>query len=80
MFATLLTDDAFVLFHDSIRAKSSKMYGEDKRYVHSVHLYMDELKRQPRLQVMDFPFDSGLTLVRRTASGTVAAPALPGGS
>jgi predicted O-methyltransferase YrrM len=80
MFATLLTDDAFVLFHDSIRAKSSKMYGEDKRYVHSVHLYMDELKRHPRLQVMDFPFDSGLTLVRRTASAPAAAPALPTGS
>jgi predicted O-methyltransferase YrrM len=66
-FEPRLTDDAVVLFHDSVRPQSSAMYGKDRRYVHSVHLYMDELKRRPNLQAMDFPFDSGVTLVRRVA-------------
>jgi predicted O-methyltransferase YrrM len=71
-FADRLTDDAVVAFHDSIRAHSSGIYGEDKRYVHSVHQYMDELKRRPHVQVMDFPLGSGVTLVRRAAGDAVA--------
>ncbi len=67
-FADLLTDDAFVLFHDSIRPKSSGIYGEQGRYTHSVHLYMDELRKRPDLQLMDFATDSGVTLVRRVQS------------
>ena len=66
-FAARLTDDAVVLFHDSVRPNRSTMYGKDKRYQMTVHLYIDELKRRPQLQVMDFPFDSGVTLVRRAA-------------
>ncbi len=66
-FVDRLADDAFVLFHDSIRPRSSKMYGEERRYTHDVYEYMDELKRRPELQVMDFPADSGVTLVRRVA-------------
>ena len=64
-FADRLADDACVFFHDSTRPQKSGMYGKDKRYVHSVHSYMDELKRRPELQVIDFPYDSGVTLVRR---------------
>ena len=67
-FADRLADDACVFFHDSTRPIPSGMYGKDKRYVHSVHLYMDELKRRPGLQVIDFPFASGVTLVRPAAS------------
>lgn len=73
-FAARLTDDAVVLFHDSIRPVKSWMYGKDKSYVHSVHLYVDELKLRPDLQVIDFPLDSGVTLVRR------ALPASPEGA
>jgi predicted O-methyltransferase YrrM len=73
-FAGLLTDDAAVLFHDSVRPRSSVMYGEDKCYVHTVHRYIDELKRRPDLQVMDFPLGSGVTLVRRAAAGETALP------
>lgn len=66
-FAERLSDDAFVFFHDSVRPRSSKLYGEDRRYTHDVYRYMDELKCRPELQVMDFPMDSGVTLVRRAA-------------
>ena len=67
-FAERLTDDAFVLFHDSIRPKSSGIYGEKGRYTHSVHLYMDERRERPDLQRMDFATDSGVTLVRSVQS------------
>jgi predicted O-methyltransferase YrrM len=79
-FAARLTDDAYVCFHDSVRPHSSRMYGEDKRYVHSVHRYMDELKRRPQLQVMDFPFDSGVTLVRRSGPEPTAVYVPQGGA
>ena len=74
-FVPRLTDEAVVLFHDSILQHSSAIYGEDKRYVHTVHRYIDELKRRPHLQVMDFPFSSGVTLVRRTEPRPPAASA-----
>src|SRR6185369_6879407 len=64
-FVERLTEEAPVLFHDSIRPKSSEIYGEGRHYVHSVHLYMDELRRRPELHVTDFPFGGGVTLVRR---------------
>jgi predicted O-methyltransferase YrrM len=68
-FAQRLSDDAVVIFHDSVRPHSSGIYGEDKRYIHTVHRYMDELKRRPHLQVMDFPLASGVTIVRSARSG-----------
>jgi len=64
-FASRLAPDAFVFFHDSIRPKLARLYGPDRHYTHTVHRYIDELKRRPDLQVMDFPMDSGVTLVRR---------------
>ncbi len=67
VFLERLTQDAYILFHDSIRPKFSALYGEDKCYTHTVHLYIDELKRRPELQVIDFPFGAGLSLVRRAA-------------
>ncbi len=78
-FADMLADDAFVLFHDSVRPKSSKIYGEARRYTHTVYEYMNELRRRPGLEVMDFPMDSGVTLVRRASGepGAQAASASP---
>jgi predicted O-methyltransferase YrrM len=66
-FAARLTDDAVVLFHDSIREMNSTIYGKDRPYVHTVHRYIDELKQRDDLQVMDFALDSGVTIVRRSA-------------
>jgi len=71
-FEPLLAQDATVLFHDSIRPKRTRIYGEDKVYVHSVHTYIDELKCRPGLQVMDFPLDSGVTLVRQAQARATA--------
>ena len=68
-FASRLTADAVVLFHDSIRPKSSAIYGEDHRYVHTVHQYIDTLERRADLQVMDFGLASGVTIVRRRDRG-----------
>jgi predicted O-methyltransferase YrrM len=68
-FAWRLTEDAVVLFHDSIRRKISSIYGEDKPYVHTVHEYIDVLQQRSDLQVIDFALDSGVTLVRRRARG-----------
>jgi predicted O-methyltransferase YrrM len=72
-FAGKLLPDGIVLFHDSTQIVSSGIYGEDRRYDHTVVQYMDELKRDPPLQVLDLPVDSGLTLVRRASSRTEIA-------
>lgn len=72
-FVPRLAEEAVVLFHDSIRPHSSGIYGDDKRYEHTVHRYIDELKRRPHLQVMDFPFASGVTLVCATVRWPPAA-------
>jgi predicted O-methyltransferase YrrM len=68
-FAGQLTRDSYVFFHDSIRPRLSTMYGEDKHYTHTVRLYINELKRRPELQVIDFPFGAGVSLVRRADVG-----------
>jgi predicted O-methyltransferase YrrM len=59
-----LSSNAFVLLHDSMRERTSRIYGEDRAYVHSVKRFVDTLKRNPGLQVLDLPFGDGLTLVR----------------
>jgi predicted O-methyltransferase YrrM len=64
-FADRLAPHAIVLFHDSTTLVTSGIYGEERRYLHTVKQYMDELKRDSRLQVFDLPIDSGVTLVRR---------------
>lgn len=53
------------LFHDSIRVRSSGIYGLEQRYEHTVKRYMERLKKEPELQVFDVPFFDGVTLVRR---------------
>jgi hypothetical protein len=68
-FESKLTPDAVILFHDSVAEKDSRMYGEDRRYRYSVCRFMDELKSDPALQVLDLPFAFGLTLVRSVRSG-----------
>lgn len=64
-FSGQLTDDAVILFHDSIRPKTSRIYGVDKPYEHTVYRYMAELAQRPDLQMLDFPLSSGVTVVRR---------------
>lgn len=63
-FRRKLAPQAVTLFHDSVYAFRSGVYGPERTYVHDVREYMDELKRDPLLQVFDLPFGDGLTLVR----------------
>jgi predicted O-methyltransferase YrrM len=63
-----LSSNAIVILHDSIRERSSRIYGEDRAYVHTVKRFVDTLKRDPGLQVLDLPFGDGVTLVRSAES------------
>jgi predicted O-methyltransferase YrrM len=67
-FRPLMSADGVVLFHDSAGPLESRMYGPDKLYTHSVHRYMDELRRDGRFQVFDLPQARGVTLVREAAA------------
>jgi len=53
-----------VLFHDSVRRKVSRIYGEDKLYTHTVYQFMERLKETPGLELFTLNFGSSLTLVR----------------
>ena len=64
-FRDKLAPGAIALFHDSVRARTSRIYGADKPYVHSVVEFIDELRTDARLQVLDLPLADGLTMVRR---------------
>ena len=59
-----LTPNAVVLFHDSVRVRVSRIYGDDRAFEHRVKIFMDELKADPQWQVFDLPFGDGVTLVR----------------
>lgn len=66
-FESKLSQDALVLFHDSTSTMNSGIYGNDKRYQHTVIDYINELKLQPNFQVFDFAYGTGVSLVKRTA-------------
>lgn len=65
-FAGKLGPRAIVLFHDSMILKPSGIYGPDRRYDVDVKHYMDELRQDPGLQLLDLPFGTGLTVLRKT--------------
>jgi predicted O-methyltransferase YrrM len=65
-FRDRLTPRSFVLFHDSMSERESTIYGSDKKYTLSVRRFIDELKGDASLQVLDVPFGTGLTMVRKT--------------
>lgn len=64
-FLPLMNYSSLALFHDSVRHRTSRIYGPDKPYEHTVCQYMDELRRQPQFEVLSFSQADGLTLVRR---------------
>lgn len=67
-FRPFVSERGVILFHDSIRVRSSRIYGPNKVYEHRVRDLMLELRKDPALQVFDLPFGDGLTLVRRASS------------
>jgi predicted O-methyltransferase YrrM len=64
-FADRLAEDAVVVFHDSVRERESRIYGEDRAYTHTVVRYMDALRAGGRYDVASIPVADGVTLVRR---------------
>ncbi len=66
-FLPQLADEGIVLFHDSVRVRTSRIYGENRVYEHRVVRYIDELKQRADLQVIDLPHADGVTLVRNAA-------------
>lgn len=65
-FEKLLDHRSFALFHDSMVVRPDKVYGEANAYEMRVKYFVDHLKSDPDLQVMDLPFGvSGLTVVRK---------------
>ena len=73
-FRHLVPAHGMVLFHDSIRVRPSRIYGEHKVYEHRVRDLMDELRADTRLQVLDLPYGDGLTLVRTGAAPDALRP------
>lgn len=74
-FADRLAPDGIMLFHDSVRVRTSKVYGPNRLYEHRVKCFMDTLKQDARLQVFDLPFFDGVTLVRKAGMPEAAKPA-----
>jgi predicted O-methyltransferase YrrM len=71
-FQGRLSAEGIVLFHDSVRVRTSKMYGPDRLYEHRVKYFVDSLKNDSTLQVFDLPFGDGITLVRRERSAATS--------
>lgn len=64
-FEPLLVPGGFNLFHDSVRERTSRIYGADRPYRHTVKRYMDTLRADPAFEVLALPFGDGLCIVRR---------------
>ncbi len=57
-----------IFFHDTAGCDISRIYGSDRAYQRRVKCFIDELKQDARLQVFDFPFGQGVTIVRKLAA------------
>ncbi|MGJ8605798.1 MAG: class I SAM-dependent methyltransferase [Marivita sp.] len=67
-FLPHMNENGLVFFHDSVTRKMSDIYGTDGAYPYSVCDYISTLAAQDNMQVIDFPFEDGLTLVRKTTA------------
>jgi len=64
-FRPLLAPRGLVFLHDSMVVRDDKVYGADNAYKMTVKFFVDELKQDPAVQVLDLPFGaSGLTVLR----------------
>lgn len=64
-FRDRLAPGALVLFHDSARVRTSRIYGEDRAYEHRVKDYMELLRGDPELEQLSLPVADGVTVLRR---------------
>jgi predicted O-methyltransferase YrrM len=68
-FADRVPSQGLIVLHDSVAVEESGIYGSDRCYLRTVKQFVDQLRQDPGFQVLDLPFDQGLTLVRRNESG-----------
>lgn len=65
-FEGKLAPRGMVLFHDSMVMREDKVYGAESAYMMTVKTFIDQLKQDRSLQLLDLPFGStGLTLLRK---------------
>ena len=67
-FEGLLVPEGVVLFHDTARCDITKIYGSEQAYGRRVKCFVDELKKEPNLQVFDLTWDQGVTPVRKCSA------------
>jgi predicted O-methyltransferase YrrM len=67
-FEGRLAPGGLALFHDTARYRVSKMHGR-RTYTHRVKDYVDELKLDPKFQVLDLPYADGVSIVRKLGDG-----------
>lgn len=70
-FCDHLSPEGVVLFHDSIRVRTSRIYGPQNGYEHRVKDLIDMLGNDRSLQVFDMPFSDGVTMVRKRGTDGV---------
>jgi predicted O-methyltransferase YrrM len=73
-FRDLLVPHGIAFFHDSARLRKSHRYDRENPYVRTVRHYLDRLAADPRLQVIDFPWGEGVSLVRKVTAEPAADP------
>jgi predicted O-methyltransferase YrrM len=66
-FKEKLSAQALVLFHDSLRARVSRIYGGARPYAHRVKDYMSLLRQGGDVDVLDIDVADGLTIVGKRA-------------
>jgi predicted O-methyltransferase YrrM len=67
-FKEFLAPRGLIILHDSMVVRDDKVYGSENAYKMTVKYFVDQLKDDPSLQVLDLPFGAtGLTLVRKLA-------------
>lgn len=64
-FRDRLAPGGLVLFHDTLRVRVSRIYGDDKPYEHRVKDFVASLRGDRLLELLDLPVGDGLTLLRR---------------
>ena len=64
-FRDRLAPGAMVLFHDTLRVRTSRIYGDDKPYEHRVKDFVRKLRADAALELLDLPLGDGLTILRR---------------
>lgn len=67
-FQDRISENGVFLFHDSITISTTNwLYSPDNAYERRVVDFIDNLKRNAQLQVLDLPFAKGLTIVRKAS-------------